>query len=185
MSADDADARLDRWWAEFVQDYKAKANVEMGDLARLASAATPGPWFLHEMGKLFVGNGAPGSLWQIVHMSGDDLADLADEAADRARADAEFIAAANPATILRLIAENRDMSERLAQAYRDEALARDERDRLAARLAAVEALADEWDRENLRRPASDGPVTAYLHECAIELRAVLSAAPTDTTKETS
>lgn len=49
-----------------------------------------------------------------------------------------------------------------------------ERDELAAKVARVEALADEWDRENLRRPASDGPVTAYLHECAIELRAVLS-----------
>src|SRR5690625_3249274 len=98
---------------------------------------------------------------------------------------AEFIAAALPATILRLIAAldkegTENMNRRDALSFLKE-----ERDALAARLAVVEALAVEWERENLRRPASDGPVTAYLHECAIELRAALSAAPTDTTKETS
>jgi len=51
-----------------------------------------------------------------------------------------------------------------------------------ARLAAVEALAAEWERENRRGPASDGPATAYLYECAADLRAALA---TDTTKETS
>ena len=53
--------------------------------------------------------------------------------------------------------------------------AEDERDALAARLAAVEALLPFW--EGCDRPQADGSILAT------QIRAVLSAAPTDTTKE--
>jgi hypothetical protein len=68
-----------------------------------AEAATPGPWITHEMGNVFVGNQADGrtsGLWEIVHMSGDDLRDLIPEAATRNRADAEHIASWHPAVAL-------------------------------------------------------------------------------------
>lgn len=182
--------------------------AEWDDLARLAEAATPGPWHVHEMGKVFVGNGAPGSLWQIVHMSGDDLADLTEEGAQEARRNAAWIAAANPATILRLLDECASLQEDAsvatqraehAEAERDEARANvidamALADQLAARLAAVEALADQWDEKaavlsrqsESRAGLSDAEMLAAVAEFyaarAADLRAAL-AAPTDTTKE--
>src|SRR5690606_14342185 len=71
-----------------------------------------------------------------------------------------------------------------------------ERDALAARLAAVEALADEWERRAQLAEATADARAGLSHEVshrqhavvmsnrACDLRAVLSAAPTDTTKET-
>ena len=154
-------------------------TAEWDDLARLAEAATPGPWHVHEMGKVFVGNGAPGSLWQIVHMSGDDLTDLTEEGAQEARRNAAWIAAANPATILRLIRELQ-IAERASQANANAHMyAERKANALAARLAAVEALADEWERSGGTYPAA----WTYLLDAAERLRAALSAAPTDTTKE--
>src|SRR5690625_5050405 len=85
---------------------------------------------------------------------------------------AEFIAAANPATILRLIAAldeegTENMNRRDALSFLKE-----ERDALAAKLAAVEALI-----------TGKG---ACLCVKEADPRAVLDAAdPTDTTKETS
>lgn len=162
-------------------------TAEWDDLARLAETYPPRErtWHVHEMHKVFVGSGDPRSLSTIVHMSGDDLADLTEEAAWEARRDAAWIAAANPATILRLIAEVRDLSERLAQAYRDEVLAHDERAQLAARLAAVEALADEWERQagpDSRAHDVYGRQVVTVEHAVASLRAAL-AAPTDTTKE--
>ena len=71
-----------------------------------------------------------------------------------------------------------------------------ERDALAAKVAAVEALADEWERRaQLAESTADtlaefaGRVSLRQHAVAMsnraeDLRAALSAAPTDTTKET-
>ena len=115
---------------------------DFADLARHAEAATPGPW---RRAGTYVETVPEFDLHRFDVM-GIDVAK-----ATMTEADAEFIAAANPATILRLI---------------------EDRDALAARLAAVEALADEWERF---------VATSLLAE---DLRAVLSAAPTDTTKET-
>lgn len=84
----------------------------------------------------------------------------------------EFIAAANPATILRLIEDNRRMRhgslcpECNAKAWGERADFRRERDELAARLAAVEALADEWERR------------AQLAESTADARALEQAADT-------
>lgn len=60
--------------------------------------------------------------------------------------------------------------------------AEDERDALAARLAAVEALADDLDSRPMR--ISQALTLTAAMQVADRLRAVLSAAPTDTTKET-
>src|SRR5690625_3239089 len=167
---------------------KSAEAAEWDDLARLAQAAqelTPGEWVAGD-GWVYTlpVHDDDNRLASVLGMKYADR-DRANAEHDRAQRNAEFIAAANPATILRLIAAldkegTENMNRRDALSFLKE-----ERDALAARLAVVEALAVEWERENLRRPASDGPVTAYLHECAIELRAALSAAPTDTTKETS
>jgi len=100
---------------------------------------------------------------------------------------AEFIAAANPATILRLIAAldeegTENMNRRDALSFLKE-----ERDALAARLAAIEALADEWECTEAYRCTNAGECSRCLayQSAVIRLRAALSAAPTDTTKETS
>ena len=171
------------------------------DLERKAKAATPGPWEAKKARKsdnhMITARSEHGRVW---------IANTAFPVDPTA--DAEFIAAANPATILRLIEElrrtksgARTLGRIIEQQNRDaldasgmhhvvdetgdgdwevvwEALAllRPERDELAARLAAIEALADRWrhcgDPGDPRRQA------------ATALRAVLSAAPTDTTKET-
>ena len=59
-----------------------------------------------------------------------------------------------------------------------------ERDELAARLAAVEALADEWERTEAYACHNAGDCTRCVtyQGAVIRLRAAL-AAPTDTTKE--
>src|SRR5690606_10725732 len=101
--------------------------------------------------------------------------------------DAEFIAAANPAAILRLIRELQIVERkargfaydlRIAEAFSDKRAQeidrlRVERDALAAKVARVEALAAETEQA--------GDPLLRLDR----LRAALSAAPTDTTKETS
>lgn len=158
------------------------------NLERKAKAATPGPWSADGYGGGQQVTGATGTIFA------DTLT---------FHEDAEFIAAANPATILRLIEDlrrtksgARTLGRIIEQQNRDaldasgmhhvvdetgdgdwevvwEALAllRPERDALAARLAAVEDLADETERA--------GDPLLRLDR----LRAALSTAPTDTTKE--
>lgn len=126
--------------------------AEWDDLARLAEAATPGPWGVTKHGVNLNGDGDWRG-WTIPVSK---------------PANAEFIAAANPATILRLIEENRNLRTTVDADLEYQR-------RLEARLAAVEALADRWrhcgDPGDPRRQAASA------------LRAALSAAPTDTTKE--
>lgn len=43
----------------------------------------------------------------------------------------------------------------------------------AAAIDRVRALAEQWERETRNRPASEGPVDAWLHECAHELHTAL------------
>src|SRR5690625_4953137 len=133
---------------------------DYADLARLAEAATRGPW--------------------LASPYGIDRADVPEVGAEAlSRADAEFIAAANPATILRLIAAldeegTENMNRRDALSFLKE-----ERDALAAKLAAVEALADDQ-----ARPFPDGAPDREGEAIAREIRAALAAAPINTTKET-
>src|SRR5690625_2085311 len=86
--------------------------------------------------------------------------------------------------VTRLIAENRRLwahGQSAANFWKCEYEA------LAARLAAVEALADEWENNEAYAciAASDCTRCVTYQGAVIRLRAVLSAAPTDTTKETS
>lgn len=143
------------------------------DLERKARAATPGPWVADHSEEDNSAVKQEGRSWW------DGLAFCGRPA------DAKFIAAANPATILRLIEQNRriwqvaqsdretvqDFADEVAatHAVRD-AVAQDLA-RMAARLAAVEALADEVEQA--------GDPLLRLDR----LRAALAAAPTDTTKE--
>lgn len=142
------------------------------DLERKAKAATPGPWYAWDRG---VG-------WLIALDPDGDVRLPEGMRTDLGRReDAEFIAAANPTTILRLIEAARRAEDYNAEAERHaarvvalEAQNEDltaERDKLAAKVAAVEALADETEQA--------GDPLLRLDR----LRAALSAAPTDTTKE--
>src|SRR5690625_7731225 len=95
---------------------------------------------------------------------------------------AEFIAAANPATILRLIAAldeegTENMNRRDALSFLKE-----ERDALAARLAAVEAALSNHPRVCDLYP-DEGPFACGWKSAVADIEAVLSAAPTNTTKE--
>ncbi len=127
------------------------ARAEWDDLARLAEAIHPEgrDWHLDRYGDGWQVNGA-GTVFADAHARRDD---------------AEFIAAANPATILRLIRELQQQRHRTAEfqtiaaGFANRAVAAEDQ------LAAVEVLS--WELS----PA-DGP----------RLRAAL-AAPTDTTKE--
>lgn len=143
------------------------------DLARKAEEATPGPWEAVTTGR------AGGDHWYVCG-EGESIASISAQDGineDQRQPDAAFIAAANPARVLRLIAENRDLSERLAQAYRDEVLAHDERDALAVKVAAVETLAERW--AFLAGQAMDADTREWLDGASRDLRAALDT----TTKE--
>lgn len=142
---------------------------DWNDLARLAGEATPGPWFAWDRG---VG-------WLIALDPDGDERLPEGLRTDLARSeDAEFIAAANPATILRLIEQHAQMTT----AWQER---REEHHALAARLAAVEALADEWERTEAYRCTNAGecPRCLAYQSAVIRLRRAALAAPTDTTKE--
>lgn len=139
------------------------------NLARLAEAATPGPWVADHSEEDNSAVKQEGRAWW------DGLAFCGRPA------DAKFIAAVNPTTILRLIEAARRAEDYNAEAERhavrvvalevqNEDLTA-ERDALAAKVARVEALAAETEQ------AGD-PLLRLDH-----LRAALSAAPTDTSKE--
>ena len=119
------------------------------NLERKAKAATPGPWSADGYGSGQQVTGATGTIFA------DTLA---------FHEDAEFIAAADPDTVLSLIDENRNLRHTTKA---DLKYLR----RLEARLAAVEALADVTERA--------GDPLLRLDQ----LRAALSTAPTNTTKE--
>lgn len=128
------------------------------DLERKAKAATPGPWSADGYGNGQQVTGATGTVFA------DTLA---------FHEDAEFIAAANPAAILRLIEDNRRMRhgslcpECNAKAWGERADLLRERDELAARLAAIEALANE-----IVKALADAGLLAAVY-----------ISPDDTTKE--
>lgn len=85
-------------------------TLDLDAIQARADTATEGPWFLDSNGMdhAFVGNRSDGrqhGLWEIVHMSGDRLADLKPECAEQVRDDAVFIAYARqdiPALIARI-----------------------------------------------------------------------------------
>jgi hypothetical protein len=56
-----------------------------------AEAATAGPWHTHEMKSIYIGNGSPGSLWEIVY-STEDLEGLLEYIQKQIRKNAAFIA---------------------------------------------------------------------------------------------
>lgn len=114
------------------------------DLERKAKAATPGPWVADHSEEDNSAVKQEGRAWW------DGLAFCGRPA------DAKFIAAVNPTTILRLIEAARRAEDYNAEAERHagrvvalEAQNEDltaERDKLAAKVAAVEALADETEQ---------------------------------------
>ncbi|MDV7209933.1 ead/Ea22-like family protein [Azotobacter beijerinckii] len=82
--------------------------VDWSELNRLAEAATPGPW---RIGKANRDESDIG-----IHGAGDGsiVADVCSDVWGDADANAEFIAAANPAAILALIAENERLKQELS-----------------------------------------------------------------------
>lgn len=162
------------------------------DLERKAKAAAPGPWSA---------DGYGGGQ----QVTGETRTIFADRLA--LPEDAEFIAAANPTTILRLILELQ-VAERKARRFAyDLRITEAVSDQRAARLAAVEAAFENLpiflsaiEKDQRRTPEGRGGeahfipatpghgksgcpgdnITRWLNE----VRAALSAAPTDTDKET-
>lgn len=161
------------------------------DLERKAKAATPGPWSVDGYGSGQQVTGATGTIFADTRALHED---------------AEFIAAANPDTILRLIEDNRRLSSVIKGHEAIAAALISERDELAARLAAVEAAFENLpiflsaiEKDQRRTPKGRGGeahfipatpghgksgcpgdnITRWLNE----VRAALSA-PTDTSKET-
>lgn len=118
-------------------------TIDLDELERLAKAATPGPWIFVNVGYTFSQSAqysiepSPGvSVWE------------------HNRKDADYIAAANPATVLALIARVRKAEARgvvhdaewtrqmVASAEQFRAEAEAERDEWRARAERAEALAD-------------------------------------------
>ena len=128
----------------------ATTAEERAELARLAEDAVVEEWMRRWWADSF-------AAW-VRHSTG--VAEVGD-----------FLAAANPAVIRRLLADL-DAAENIARlAEESEAGWRREADELAERLAAVSALADEWEATG---PAwIDPPIGA-----ATELRAALTTTPT-------
>ena len=95
----------------------ASGSGDHAELARLAEAATPGPW--HSAGGYLTVRDPDGSFsGTIYHLEemGQRGPDLPFQAVPFARsADAAFIAAANPATILVLLAENAALGSELVE----------------------------------------------------------------------
>ena len=149
--------------------------AEWDDLARLAEAATPGDWEVRR---------DSGCSW-IAAGSDEDPTVIADYLTV---ADAEFIAAANPTTILRLIRELQ-VAERKARGFAyDLRITEAVSDQRAARLAAVEALVAEWERVQEQNRKALGELARGTSHLLLDtpgpadFRAAL-AAPTVTTKE--
>ena len=140
----------------------ARVTPEMqAELRRLAEAATPGPW--EAFGAV---DGRRGERWLGVttDMRAIESARAGDvfAAQNCTRQDALFIAAANPAAVLALL---------------------DERDALAAKVARVRALADEWtyngelgwdDGSHVYGPDCEGQALDYA---AAKLRRALDEEP--------
>src|SRR5690606_7189225 len=134
-------------------------------------------WHLHAMDRLFVGPGEPGNLDRIVHMSPDTLSDLTVDAARDELRIAEFIAAANPATILRLIADLHHArsewhrhNERADQYRGQYSRAVEERDRLREDAAHWEREYDHASRRYDEIAAERDAVAQDLAQVATERR---------------
>lgn len=87
------------------------SDIDWDDLARKAEAATPGPWEAdptRDGGAVITARSEHGRIW---------IASTA--IPDNPVVDAEYIAAASPATILRLIEDNRNLRDELSNAHAD------------------------------------------------------------------
>jgi len=113
-------------------------DTDWDQLAALAQAATPGPWEARREDSDQV---------IVVHDREyvSEIADIGVAGMPRVEEDAEFIAAANPQTILRLIYE----VQRWKAAWEMASPLLTERDALAARLAAVRETFTAWEEEGL------------------------------------
>ena len=156
----------------------ATTPEERAELARLASdmATTPGPWVVPDADDEYVGpadvvsDGVPGERWIICEHAG---------------ADARYIAAADPDTIRRLLADLDAAEERAFNAENIARLAeeseagwRREADELAERLAAVTRLCHTVIGAH-EQVVMDTPEDRDLHDRAIAtFRAALTTTPT-------
>lgn len=96
-------------------------QVDLGALEALAKAATPGPWFASRPGKRYEEGH---HVWSKREPEEPDSHDIAMHC--WGQEEAEFIAAADPSTVLALIAELRQERERadVAEGELDQALAK-------------------------------------------------------------
>jgi hypothetical protein len=165
----------------------------LDELAAKAKAATPGPWFVDQpldAGQVFVGNRADGrshGLWAIVHVTGDNLGDLKPEFAAQHRADAEFIAAANPLVVAALIERTRtaesDANVRAGQLRASRAAnerLRAERDAAHRALDEAEARAEYAQQRflNYESRVMLAGALHYMHEGSITHRRICASCGT-------
>ncbi|MGO2705614.1 MAG: ead/Ea22-like family protein [Pseudomonas helleri] len=100
--------------------------TDHSELKRLAEAATPGPWYQH------------GGIMQVLSHDCETVCETFED--DGECPDAQFIAAANPAAVLALIAENERLKNRL------EVDPRHDYDGISTRDATVKVLDEQVDQ---------------------------------------
>jgi len=111
------------------------------ELKRLAEAATPGPWYQH------------GGIMQVLSHDCETVCETFED--DRECPDAQFIAAANPAAVLALIAEN-DHLAMCARQWEEAAMQWGaERDQLRAEVAGLKTGYEAYERVNAELKAEN------------------------------
>lgn len=139
--------------------------TDLDELERLAKSATPGPWTASQTyppdGYAIHAAGIP---WQLAYVSSTLGANTSHEWP--IEANASHIAAANPATVLALIADLRATRSRLAEmevfieAWRDRV--RRTEDRLDAAVKVIEPFAKLAEHKHLDRTVADDDFPLHL-----------------------
>lgn len=126
-----------------------RETADHAELARLADAATPGPWFAWTKSRTLQidTRGGDGRLPAIINWPGFDGNDMSHGAS---KANARFIAAANPATVLSLLSEIAALRGERDRLHAEA----DENGLLAYRLTQAERQRDE--AVGLLRELADG-----------------------------
>lgn len=145
----------------------------LDQLEQKAAAATPGPWFAGDAW-VYTGPIYPDDN-RLSDVLGMKFADPARATAERERGlrNAEFIAAANPHTVQRLLRALDEAGTEAMHARDLVSLLREERDTLRSKVAAVEALEGQW-RRLAEQVVGDAESRELLYAAARNLRAALA-----------
>jgi hypothetical protein len=121
-------------------------DTDWTELREKAEAATPGPWEHWDDREGVQGVGADDTVCQMAYLREDDHTHIP---YDNARANAAFIAAANPATVLALIAEVEQLRCNQSHLEELEAALRARNEELSEALGAANAFLEEYHKFGL------------------------------------